>query len=360
MGFRERPEYQDWRDAVFRLFGQKCIRCGYAGNIHAHHVMPVNEYPELAFEPTNGVPLCGNCHTEVKGDELAHVDDLKRLQRAVLGGEVAGAVTNAPSELELRERAFAEPSNADAVKAWLATATDSRAVVDFYDQHRQAFIRTSLLCYFLAKHLSKLGRWQDVIEVADAGMQDAELDRDRAPSNLDAVALIGNLGSVKWTGLCKLERDAEAGAVIREVMGRFPEVVNLTYRYALCASALAKGNALLQHADYGSSLYGSALRCGKRALELASTNDEKIEALQNIADIYYTVELYADARSYLRQALEIDDCNAQVMADMAFYYLLEGNKRDALRMLKQGLLLDPENVTSCRLYWLEWGSQLKD
>ena len=32
------------------------------GNIHAHHVMPVEDYPELAFEPTNGVPLCGNCH----------------------------------------------------------------------------------------------------------------------------------------------------------------------------------------------------------------------------------------------------------------------------------------------------------
>ncbi len=29
MGFRERPEYQGWRDAVFQLFGQKCIRCGY-------------------------------------------------------------------------------------------------------------------------------------------------------------------------------------------------------------------------------------------------------------------------------------------------------------------------------------------
>ena len=65
MGFRERPEYQGWRDAVFRLFGQKCIRCGYAGNLHAHHVMPVNEYPELAFQPTNGVPLCGNCHSQV-------------------------------------------------------------------------------------------------------------------------------------------------------------------------------------------------------------------------------------------------------------------------------------------------------
>ena len=128
MGFRDRPEYQDWRDAVFRLFGQKCIRCGHTGNIHAHHVMPVNEYPELAFEPTNGVPLCGNCHAEIKGNELAHVDDLKRLQRAILGGKPVDAARNEPEELELRERAYAEPSNIEAVERWFAVATDSKAV----------------------------------------------------------------------------------------------------------------------------------------------------------------------------------------------------------------------------------------
>ncbi len=122
MGFRERPEYQDWREAVFRLFGQNCIRCGYAGNIHAHHVMPVNEYPELVFKPSNGVPLCGNCHTEIKGNELAHVDDLQRMQRAILGGEAVGVASNEPDELQLRERAYAEPSNAEALLAWLQVA----------------------------------------------------------------------------------------------------------------------------------------------------------------------------------------------------------------------------------------------
>ena len=104
MGFRERPEYQEWRGAVFRLFGQKCIRCGYAGNIHAHHVMPVNEYPELVFEPNNGVPLCGNCHTEVKGSELAHVDELKQRQRAILGGQPAAATQSTSTDSVLRER----------------------------------------------------------------------------------------------------------------------------------------------------------------------------------------------------------------------------------------------------------------
>ena len=74
MSFRERPEYQGWREAVFQLFGRECILCGHGGNIHAHHVRPVNTYPELAFEPKNGVPLCGNCHAEVKSNELAYVE----------------------------------------------------------------------------------------------------------------------------------------------------------------------------------------------------------------------------------------------------------------------------------------------
>ena len=106
MSFRERPEYQGWREAVFQLFGQKCIRCGYAGNLHAHHVMPVNEYPELAFDPTNGVPLCGNCHVAIKGNELSHADELKSLQRAILEGETAGGAKSESTETALREQAM--------------------------------------------------------------------------------------------------------------------------------------------------------------------------------------------------------------------------------------------------------------
>jgi len=127
MGFRERPEYQDWRDAVFRLFGRTCIRCGHVGNIHAHHVMPVEDYPELAFEPTNGVPLCGNCHVAIKGNELAHAADLKRRQYVIMGGNTPMNVLGPPSEPLLRKLAFTEPSDAKAVGDWLDVA-DAKAV----------------------------------------------------------------------------------------------------------------------------------------------------------------------------------------------------------------------------------------
>ena len=86
MSFRERPEYQNWRDAVFKLFGRRCILCGHNGNITAHYVLAVNTYPELAFDPANGVPVCGNCHTQVNGNEDAYVDGLKRRQRELLNG----------------------------------------------------------------------------------------------------------------------------------------------------------------------------------------------------------------------------------------------------------------------------------
>ena len=221
MGFRERPEYQDWRDAVLRLFGQKCIRCGHAGNIHAHHVMPVNEYPELVFEPTNGVPLCGNCHTEIKGNELAHLDDLKRRQCAILGGETARVAGDGPSESVLRERAYAEPSNAEAVQAWFELA-DARAVNDFYNQHREDSTQTAFLCGRVAGCLTTVGRWQDVIAVADKAMDIAEREGALEES-------VGEIASAKSDAFYNLGRQHEAVAFLFKLISRFPRVANLRY-----------------------------------------------------------------------------------------------------------------------------------
>ena len=76
MGFREREEYRDWRAQVLGLFGSQCVICQHSGNLHIHHIKPVQTYPELAFEPSNGVPLCGNCHAQVTGREEEFEDEL--------------------------------------------------------------------------------------------------------------------------------------------------------------------------------------------------------------------------------------------------------------------------------------------
>ena len=96
-------------------------------------------------------------------------------------------------------------------------------------------------------------------------------------------------------------------------------------------------------------VYASALQYAKRALALASTGEQKVLALMRIAKYTLMNELYADARSYLSQALKIDDCNVQVIGTMAGCYAAEGNGQEAVRLAKRGLMLDPDNVV-CKWY----------
>ena len=56
-------EYKEWRAAVYRRDGWKCMRCGYKGlNIIAHHIKSFSKYPELRFSVENGETLCRSCH----------------------------------------------------------------------------------------------------------------------------------------------------------------------------------------------------------------------------------------------------------------------------------------------------------
>ena len=73
--FRERPEYEEWKRRVKERYNNTCQLCGHKGNIHAHHIKPVSEYPELAFDVDNGITLCGNCHAKYRGreDELEQI-----------------------------------------------------------------------------------------------------------------------------------------------------------------------------------------------------------------------------------------------------------------------------------------------
>ena len=87
------------------------------------------------------------------------------------------------------------------------------------------------------------------------------------------------------------------------------------YRHVSCASVMlrSKGD------------YASALRYGKQALSLASTNKEKIDALQEIAVVYMANRLYTDARIYLRDAMKIDECNVDGIAAIAHCFYMEDN-----------------------------------
>lgn len=43
-----------------------CQRCGkVGGKLHAHHILPVVDYPEMAYDIENLTTLCENCHREI-------------------------------------------------------------------------------------------------------------------------------------------------------------------------------------------------------------------------------------------------------------------------------------------------------
>ncbi len=67
------PAYTKWRNAVFRRDDRKCRmpKCKGDGKrpIHAHHIRRWADNPSLRFIPSNGITLCGPCHSRVTGKE---------------------------------------------------------------------------------------------------------------------------------------------------------------------------------------------------------------------------------------------------------------------------------------------------
>ena len=66
---RSSPEYNQWKNEVKHRDGNTCRRCGFENNLHVHHIKPFKKYPEFAIELDNGLTLCGNCHSLLRGKE---------------------------------------------------------------------------------------------------------------------------------------------------------------------------------------------------------------------------------------------------------------------------------------------------
>jgi 5-methylcytosine-specific restriction endonuclease McrA len=68
MLLRNRPEYREWRKAVYERDRWTCQDCGIHcddKNIVAHHIMSFKDYPELRHEPQNGITFCRACHASL-------------------------------------------------------------------------------------------------------------------------------------------------------------------------------------------------------------------------------------------------------------------------------------------------------
>lgn len=58
-----RIEYISWRNQVFKRDNYTCQLCdSYGGGLHADHIKPWANFPELRYEITNGRTLCVPCH----------------------------------------------------------------------------------------------------------------------------------------------------------------------------------------------------------------------------------------------------------------------------------------------------------
>lgn len=61
-----RGQHGAWARAVISRDEATCRHCGAVGvQLHAHHIKPFAEYPELRWDVSNGITLCYQCHWTV-------------------------------------------------------------------------------------------------------------------------------------------------------------------------------------------------------------------------------------------------------------------------------------------------------
>jgi hypothetical protein len=68
---RSTTAFQEWRRKVFEKDNYTCQICFQRGVfLEPHHIKNVANYPELAFDITNGLTLCIDCHKKI--DKYRH------------------------------------------------------------------------------------------------------------------------------------------------------------------------------------------------------------------------------------------------------------------------------------------------
>ena len=74
-------KWMKFRESVLRRDGYQCRECRRYGRMRqaqeVHHIKHVDEYPELAYEPTNVVSLCHACHNKAHPEKAEAMNKYK-------------------------------------------------------------------------------------------------------------------------------------------------------------------------------------------------------------------------------------------------------------------------------------------
>ena len=61
--WRRTREYRVWRYLVISR-DKRCVICGSVRHRQAHHINHASYFKNLRFDPSNGVTLCADCHSQ--------------------------------------------------------------------------------------------------------------------------------------------------------------------------------------------------------------------------------------------------------------------------------------------------------
>lgn len=61
-----------WARNVISRDGGKCAQCGSKESLHAHHVKPYKEHPEIRWDVSNGLTVCAPCHWKIHAVDKAN------------------------------------------------------------------------------------------------------------------------------------------------------------------------------------------------------------------------------------------------------------------------------------------------
>lgn len=97
-----------WVDAVISRDKAVCQHCGENSiELHAHHIKPYKQFPELRYAVDNGITLCCICHWNVHSAKPANpVNSVKALPGGAEGNTEPSLVRNYEEGVTDRGRAY--------------------------------------------------------------------------------------------------------------------------------------------------------------------------------------------------------------------------------------------------------------